>query len=339
VPKPNDHDSTSSGTGVSRVIALAATAAAGFFVLAGLIETALIKILRPTELTLDWISDVVLSSALFVAVYLWLHLRATREALSARERSQVAIEAQLSLAESMQRRLLPAVPAPADGFEWAAVLKPAGSIGGDFFDFRDPRPGVRLMLMADVSGKGISAAMALTLLRAAFHNLARSTDRPAELASRMSAAFHDEWQGSPYVTAVVARVDAQTRTLTYTNAGHPSGLLLRADEDRALGEGGPPLGLLKGAPYVEQQIDLAAGDVCVFVTDGISEAVDDGVRSWRQTARDSFRGNGTSSAADVSNAILAAAERGRGPDGVEDWADDRTVVVLSVTDASPSPRS
>jgi hypothetical protein len=77
----------------------------------------------------------------------------------------------------------------------------------------------------------------------------------------------------------------------------------------------------------------------VFVTDGISEAVDDGVRSWRQTARDSFRGNGTSSAADVSNAILAAAERGRGPDGVEDWADDRTVVVLSVTDASPSPRS
>jgi hypothetical protein len=203
-----DPDPPASGNRVprTRAIALAAAAAAGFFVLAGFIETTLIGILKPTQLTLDWISDVVLSSALFVAVYLWLHLRATRAALSIREREQVTMQAQLALAESMQRRLLPALPAPADGFEWAAVLKAAGSIGGDFFDFRDPQPGVRLMLMADVSGKGISAAMALTLLRAAFHNLARTTDRPAELASRMSDAFHDEWQGSPYVTAVVARV-------------------------------------------------------------------------------------------------------------------------------------
>ena len=158
----------SSAAFAPRALALAGVVTVTFYAVAGLAEATLIRVLQPSELELDWISDAVLSSALGIAVYLWLHLRATRLALTEQERSQLIIQSQLSMADAMQRRLLPPIPRPLDGFEWAAQLMPAGKIGGDFFDFLDPVPGVRLTLIADISGKGISAAMALTLLRFTF---------------------------------------------------------------------------------------------------------------------------------------------------------------------------
>jgi serine phosphatase RsbU (regulator of sigma subunit) len=317
-------------------LALATVAAVTFYAVAGLSEAVLIRVLEPTESELDWISDAVLSIALGVAVYLWLRLRATRRALTERERSQVVIQAQLSMAEAMQRRLLPPVPAPVDGFEWAAMLTPAGKIGGDFFDFLEPAPGVRLMLIADVSGKGISAAMALTLLRSAFRNIARDTRSPAELASRMSAVFDEEWHGSPYVTGIIARIDAASRRLTYTTAGHPAGIVIRDGGNRSLGEGGPPLGLLKDAQYPEEGVDLKAGDVCAFVTDGITESFDESQQSWRTVARDAVR-TGVVSAETVCKTIMTRAQAGHGPDGVRDWTDDRTVIVLAVDDIARPP--
>jgi phosphoserine phosphatase RsbU/P len=314
-------------------ILLASVVAVGFYAVTGLSEAMLIRALQPTELELDWISDAMLSSALGVAVYLWLHLRATRLALTEHERSQLVVQAQLSLAESMQRRLLPAVPEASDGLEWAAVLRPAGKIGGDFFDFRQPSPGVRMMFLADVSGKGIAAAMALTLLRSTFRSVTRDTNSPGEVASRMSAAFHEEWQGSPYVTGVIARIDAVARTLTYTNAGHPPGILIRDGRKRALTEGGPPLGLLQEAWFAEEELALKAGDVCAFVTDGISEAMDDAPWPWDEALLHSAPQAPSGSAAYVCDAIVSLAENGHGPREVEDWTDDRTVVVVSVIDS------
>ena len=313
-----------------RALAWAATIAVGCFVVAGLAEALLIRVLRPTELELDWISDGMLSVALGVAIYLWLHLRATRLALTEHERSELVLQTQLSLAEGMQRRLLPDVPARARGLDWAAVLVPAGRIGGDFFDFFQPTADVHLMLIADVSGKGIPAAMALTLLRATFRSVARETDRPAAIAARMSAALYDEWRGVPYVTALIVRVAATRRRLTYANAGHPHGLLCRNQWTQALAEGGPPLGLLKGATFDEQSLDLTAGDVCVFVTDGVSEALDGLDRRWDTTIANAVLQSRCSGSESVSQAVLSLAQNGRGPAGVEDWSDDRTVVVLSV---------
>src|SRR5262249_32745117 len=162
------------------------------------------------------------------------------------------------------RRLLPSVPQRIDGFQWAAVLRPAGRVGGDFFDFLEPAAGTRMMLVADVSGKGISASMALSLLRSTFRQAARDTQSPAELASRMPTGFYDEWHGWPYVTGIVARLDSRERRLTYANAGPPPGFLVRGDGERALGEGGPPLGLLEDARYAEESLALENGDVCAF---------------------------------------------------------------------------
>jgi serine phosphatase RsbU (regulator of sigma subunit) len=311
-----------------RALALAGIVAVAFYAIAGLTEATLIRILQPTELELDWIGDAVLSCALGIAVYLWLHLRATRLALTEHERAQVIIHAQLSMAEAMQRRLLPSIPTPAHGFEWAALLTPAGKIGGDFFDFLEPAPGLRLTLIADISGKGISAAMALALLRFTFRHVARDTQHPAELANRMSIALYEEWHGSPYVTCVIVRVDLVSRTLTYANAGHPPGMLVRDGHDRELAEGGPPLGLLPCARYAEERLALIEGDVCAFMTDGVTEAVADGSRPWRAAVLDAVRAG--RSAGVVCRAIMSRASEGQGPAGIDGWTDDQTVVVISV---------
>jgi len=313
-----------------RALAWAVVIAAACFVVAGVAEALLIRLVSPTELELDWISDGVLSVALGTAIYLWLHLRATRLVLTAQERTQLVLQAQLSLAEAMQRRLLPPVPEPAGGLEWAAALVPAGRIGGDFFDFVQPSPGVRLMLIADVSGKGIPAAMALALLRATFRTVATHTARPAAIAERMSAALYDEWRGEPYVTALIVRVDPTSRRLTYTNAGHPPGILRPDRLRRALAVGGPPLGLLRDVAFEEETLDLEPGDLWVFVTDGVSEALDGLDRPWAAAIGDAIAHDRPTRADAVCRTILALAQNGPGPVDGDDWSDDRTVVVLSV---------
>lgn len=310
-----------------------AVAVVGFVVTGGA-EALLQRAFRPTLVELDWVSDVLLSMALGVATYLWLHLRATREALTARERSQLVLQTQLSLAESMQRRLLPSVPPSEHGLAWAAELAPALRIGGDFYDFVGVAPGVTLVLVADVSGKGIAAAMALTLLRSTFRSLARETSAPAELARRLSAALYEEWHGTPYVTALIARVDATARQLTSANAGHPRGLVIGRTGVRALSAGGPPMGLLAEAHFVDEPIALQDDDVCVLVTDGVSEALETTGTPWHEAVVTAVRSLTTCTAEAACRAVVTLAADGTGPDGVADWADDRTVVVAAIASAA-----
>ena len=303
-------------------------AAVVVYAVAGGGELVLINVLRPTEVELTWVSDLVLSSALGIAVYLWRNLRVTRLALTERERADLVIQTQLSLAESMQRRLLPTVPPPADGFEWAAALTPAGQIGGDFYDFVQQSPGTWIVLIADVSGKGIPAAMALTLLRSTFRTIAREGAAPAELARRLAAALYDEWRGTPYVTCIIARFETSSQRLTYTNAGHPPGLVLSIRGPRYLTQGGPPLGLLHDASFQEEVLALEAGDICVMVTDGITEALQESARAPVDAISQRVPVHGGSATA-VCDAVMSLGLQGKGPSGVERWEDDRTVVVVA----------
>lgn len=333
---PEDRSDDHSDSVWSRALAEGIAAALVVYIAAGGIEAAFIRTLHPSELELTWISDVVLSTAFGVAVYLWRYLRATRLELTERERAELVIETQLSMAASMQRRLLPAVPSTARGFEWAAALVPAGKIGGDLYDFVERSPGVWFILVADVSGKGVPAAMALGVLRSAFRTHAREQSDPAPLVARLSTELYEEWAGSPYVTAIVARIDTHTRQLTYSNAGHPPGLILGRAGPRRLGHGGPPLGLFHDATFQEETVDLKAGDTCLFVTDGVTEALEDGTRTPTAVLA-AAAGADSGSAAGICNTVLTQAVRSHGPIGVEGWSDDRTVLVVAVRDGSAMP--
>ncbi len=180
--------------------------------------------------------------------------------------------------------------------------------------------------------------MAMTLLRFTFRHVARDTQSPADLATRMSVDLYEEWHGVPYVTCLIARIDLVRKTITYANAGHPPGILVRGGMDRALSDGGPPLGLFPEAAYVEEQLSLRDGDVCTFMTDGITDAFDDGVRSGRTVVLDAVRAARPSARA-ICRAVMSEARAAHGPIGIEGWADDQTVVVVAIREAFSQRRT
>ena len=252
------------------------------YLIAGAAEIGLIRTFQPSERELAWVSDVLLSTAFGVAVYLWLHLKATRQALAKRERDELVLNTQLALAADLQRRLLPELPQADARAQWAAALRPAGRIGGDFYDVVSPADGEWLLLVADVSGKGIPAAMALTTLRATFRMLAATETSPAAILSRLSAALYEQWSGAPYVSAIVARIDLRTATIQYANAAHPAGLIIGPAGVRPLDSMGLPAALFPDVAYDERTIAIQPGDVCVFVSDGVTEALGDRPRpAWK----------------------------------------------------------
>ena len=317
-----------------RVLIQSAGVAGVAYLLAGATETAVIRALRPTEWELAWISDVVLATALGVAVYLWRHLQASRQELAARERADLILETQLSVAADIQRRLLPALPSPADGIEWAASLHSAGRIGGDLYDIVALAPARWLLLVADVSGKGIPAAMALGFLRASFRAVARAHERPAEVVASLSALVYEAWGGVPYVTCIVARLDATGDSLTWANAGHPSGIVTGQETPRLLDASGPPVGLLTDATWVEQSVSFEPGDRLVLVTDGVTEALGDGEPSPTDRIIRARRHPAVSAQA-TCDAVMTLALGGHGPAGLTGWDDDRTVVVVARRDDAP----
>ncbi len=324
-----------------RPLAEAIAATGCGYLIAAILEGTLIRLMRPTEWELAWVSDAVLAVALGIAVYLWRRLLTTRRELEERERAEIVVETQLSIAAEIQRHLLPPLPPDGDGFDWAADLRSAGKIGGDFYDFVKVAPRVWTVLVADVSGKGIPAAMALGSLRSEFRTLARQSSEPVRIVARLSVVLYEEWRASLYVTCLVSTFDLAARTVTYTNAGHPPGIVTGRHGIRHLNRGGPPAGLLPDAAFDQELVQLHAGDACILVTDGVTEALDDDFPLERDLEASRER-QATESAAAICQAVMARALSGHGPPEARGWDDDRTVVVAKVSErlrAEPDVRS
>lgn len=314
-----------------RPAAVAALAGLVAFVVGTSVEAAIIRAVHGNRSQLEWISDVVASVGVVALTYLWLHLKDSRMRLLALEREQVALNEQLRLAAEIQRSALPDIPPATPGFRWAARMIPAGRIGGDFYDFHQPTADVALVIVGDVSGKGIPAALLLSSVKTLFRTTVQDTTDPAALARRLSAALFEEHAGMPYVTAIVARFDSAPLRVTYVNAGHPSAYLLREGETRTLASGGPPLGLLPGVRYAAEEEELRPGDFGVLVTDGITEALETGPTTVGQAvrrARDNALTGWPLTA--VCDDVLRVAAGGGGPAGVDGWQDDRTVFAFAV---------
>jgi stage II sporulation SpoE-like protein len=309
--------------------ALAIGTGLAVFAVGTVAESLIVRAVDGNPGTLEWLSDGVISAGFAGITYLWLRLKATRAHLLEMTLAQAAVDEQLRLAAEIQRGLLPAVPAATPGYRWAAAMIPASRIGGDFYDFLQPAAGGALAILVDVSGKGIPAALILSSLKTLFRSVARETTDPAAIAERISEALHGEYGGLPYATAIVARFEARPARVTYVNAGHPAGFLLRNGAVTApLESGGHPLGLLPGSRYTTTALELKPNDVGVLVTDGITEALEAGPTTVGQTLGASRAL--WSSPADLCDGLVRAAAAGPGPIGVVDWHDDRTVFVFAV---------
>lgn len=184
------------------------------------------------------------------------------------------LEHEIELASDIQRRILPKEVPIVPGYELAGWNRPARHIGGDYFDFLDLEGGTRLgLVVGDVSGKGVPAALLVSTLHSSLRLLAERIAICPELFARLNEHILDSSAPNKFITLFVAELDLEQGRLSYVNAGHNPGLVLRAGGGlEQLGSGGLPLGLLPGASYRIQEIALGPGDLLCLYSDGITEA-------------------------------------------------------------------
>jgi len=198
----------------------------------------------------------------------------TRE-VAARE----AVESELRVARRIQNSLLPSrFPAYPDRpeFQLHAVNIPASQVAGDFFDFFLQDERTLVVVMADVSGKGIPAALFMAVARTVIRNLSGHCDGPAATLIQANEILREDNVGSMYVTLFLGWYDTVSGRLRYANAGHPRPYLVDGQgRARPAGEvTGAILGILPDQQYTDGEIRLEPGESLVLYTDGLSEARD-----------------------------------------------------------------
>lgn len=185
---------------------------------------------------------------------------------------QRRIEDQMRLAHDVQSRLLPGAPPRPDGYDIAGVCLPTFEIGGDYFDYIELPEGRLGLVIADVSGKGVPAALSMSAFRSIVRTHARMSLGLDELADRVNAQLPEATGGTAYVTCVYGVLDPREGSLSYVNCGHNPPVLLRAGGGvEWLDRGGPPLGMFEDARFDLGETRLQRGDALVFYTDGVVE--------------------------------------------------------------------
>lgn len=247
---------------------------------------------------------------------------------SARRR---ALEKELDLARQIQMALLPTTLPSVHGYELRGFSGPSRTVSGDLYQVQmrqDDRECV--ILLADVSGKGMAAALLTASLEALAIGPIEVGHPPEGILARLSRRLFARTAAERYATAFVAVLDAELGSLRYANAGHNPSLLMRADGNcQRLGATGIPLGLLPIAEYEGQDLALAPGDTLLVYTDGLSEAANpEGEEYGVERLEAVLRRNLTEPLEKLANDVegdIEAFARG------EPYADDRTFVLLRRT--------
>jgi sigma-B regulation protein RsbU (phosphoserine phosphatase) len=176
-------------------------------------------------------------------------------------------------ARIVQEALLPKASPFAPGFSVQGRTLPAGAVGGDWYDFIPLSDGKWGIVLADVSGKGMAAALLMSATRAALRSMADTCFGPGGVLQKLNRQLMADFPAGRYVTMVFGIFDPATRKVTFANAGHPAPVFANGSEAHALPtEKGLPLGLIESF-YSEVTIELAPGSRLLFYSDGISEAV------------------------------------------------------------------
>jgi sigma-B regulation protein RsbU (phosphoserine phosphatase) len=201
---------------------------------------------------------------------------ATREKLSR----------EMEIAREVQERLFPQNFPAIQGVDYFGACRPALACGGDYYDFLTLPSGVLCIAIGDVSGKGIAAALLMASLQASLRGQAMQVGQ--DLAGQIGVVnrlIYDASTVNRYATFFYAQYNPQTYELEYVNAGHNPPIVLRRNGDGRpqvirLETGGPVVGLLPKAPYLQDRVQLQPNDLFVGFTDGISEAMNNADEEW-----------------------------------------------------------
>jgi phosphoserine phosphatase RsbU/P len=186
---------------------------------------------------------------------------------------RAALDREAQEARAIQQALLPKSSPLIPGIIVSGLSVPAGPVGGDWYDFipfSDARWG---LVLADVSGKGMAAALLMSATRGMLRSLAEAYCTPGEVLTKLNSLLVNDFPAGKFVTLVYGVLDPASRIVTFANAGHLPPLLVDGDQIRFLEtERGLPLGLSAG-DYSETVVNLPPGSRLVFYSDGITEAV------------------------------------------------------------------
>ena len=239
-----------------------------------------------------------------------------------------ALDKELAAAAQIQRHLMPTESPSLRGFEIASRYIPFGLVGGDLYDFVPIENQHLGIVIADVAGKGVPAAILMAATRAALRGHIETVYAARDIIAKTNRVLCRDIAQDQFVTLFYGALDTVGRRFTYCNAGHIPPLLFRDGRHCELSEGGLVLGLDPGAAYEERQFVLRHGDVLLFYTDGLTETMNpEGETFGRGRLVEAVVPHLGESAGEILDRVWHASRefaRGAAP------RDDFTIIVLKV---------
>jgi len=255
-------------------------------------------------------------------------LRIRNVALAEEAAERRRLEDEVALARRIQVALLPDTLPDVPGYALHAGNVPSRWVSGDFYQLLTRRAGTELVVMvADVSGKGVGASLVTASLEALCAAPIEVGREPSEVFDRVSLLLSRRVPAGKYATAFLGVLEPDSGRFRYTNAGHPPGLVLRSGGGEVWLKGtGPPLALLADQPFAQEELRLEPGDLLVLYSDGISEAENpDGEEYGRERLAALLRGHPQEELKALAHVLeldLEAFARG------VPFGDDRTLVLV-----------
>jgi sigma-B regulation protein RsbU (phosphoserine phosphatase) len=185
------------------------------------------------------------------------------------------LEDEIDVARRIQMSFLPQVLPEIRGYEMSAIHFPSEQVGGDYYDVIKIAPGQWGVVIADVFGKGIPAALVMAAFRSSLLAEIRNNYSIRTILAKVNRLIWESVEPERCVTAWYGVIDTKAGVLTFSNAGHVYPMLVSAAGVRKLGKGGMLLGALEDTSYDEDRVQLKKGDLLLFFTDGLTEPEND----------------------------------------------------------------
>ncbi len=240
------------------------------------------------------------------------------------------MEEELRTARTIQRRLLPDTIPDISGLEVSTLTLSSREVGGDYFDVVLLNNDRTLFMIADVTGKGVPAALLMSSIHACTHIMLPMNLSLQEAIEHTNRVLYDNTDPDKFITAF-AGIHHPDHSLSFVNAGHEPPLLIRSNgEVEHLSDGGPLLGILPDLTYDSGSIHLSHGDLVVMYTDGVTEAMGKAMEEYSANRLlNLILANRESSVSVLTDLIQNDIEAFTGP--VETLSDDRTLIVIKAT--------
>lgn len=247
--------------------------------------------------------------------------------LLAEQRQRQRLEHEITIAREVQDQLFPRSLPSLPGLQLAAICKPARTVSGDYYDFIRLGPDRIAIALADISGKGIFAALLMASVQAALRSMT-SMDGDcgtALLVTRLNNHLFKNTSDDRYATFFYAIYDAGSGILTYTNAGHLPPFFLSDGRVQRLDEGGTVVGLFEDSPYTQGKLKVTPGSILVAFSDGLTEPENVyGEEFGMERLRDEITRQRGVAPPRLAENLIAATEQWA---GTPEQADDITIIV------------